>query len=211
MLDIPKLRCAPTMLPAQVMPLLTVCCAALAIASIVLVYRRMTGPAWTRVLLLMVGLLLVVPLWSVRPHLFTLLAVPLLVTLLARERYWPIPLLFVLWANMHGAVALGGVVLGAATAIAMLRWWIRRAPEDRRRALVLAVVLPISGAACLATPQGTHIFHFLSDSMTRVQAVGINEWQRTKPSDFYGGMFWIFAVAFMRSGQSAPMTAAPRR
>ena len=179
------------------MPLLTVCCAALALASIVLVYRRMTGPVWTRVLLLMVGLLLVVPLWSVRPHLFTLLAVPLLVTLLARERYWPIPLLFVLWANMHGAVALGGVVLGAATAIAMLRWWIRRAPEDRRRALVLAVVLPISGAACLATPQGTDIFHFLSDSMTRVQAVGINEWQRTKPSDFYGGMFWIFAVAFV--------------
>src|SRR6185436_5252215 len=54
-----------------------------------------------------------------------------------------------------------------------------------------------SGAACLATPQGTHIFHFLSDSMTRVHAVGINEWQRTKPGDFYGGMFWIFALAFV--------------
>ena len=178
------------------MPLLTACCAALAIAAIALVYRLMIGPAWTRLLLLMIGLLLVVPLWSVRPHLFTLLAIPLLITVLARERFWPIPLLFALWANMHGAVALGGVVLCAATATAFLRWWIRRAPEDRRRALGLALVLPLSGAASLATPQGTGIFSFLSDSMTRIRAVGINEWQRAG-LDIYGVMFWTVALAFI--------------
>ena len=179
------------------MPLLTVFCAAFAIGAVALVYRQMIGPAWTRLLLMVVGLLLVVPLWSPRPHLFTLLALPLLVMLLARQRFWPIPPLFALWANMHGAVALGGVVLGAATALAFARWRIRRAPEDRRRALLLAVVLALSGAACLATPLGAHLFHFLADSMTRVHAVGIGEWQRTGPTDPYGVMFYAVAVVFI--------------
>ncbi len=180
------------------MPLLTVLCAAFAFGAVALVYRQMIGSAWTRLSLMVFGLLLVVPLWSPRPHLFTLLAVPLLVMLLARERFWPIPPLFALWANMHGAVAIGGVVLAAATVVAFARWWIRRTPEDRRRALRLAVVLPLSGAACLATPLGAHLFHFLSDSMTRVRTVGIGEWQRTLPTDAYGVMF--YTVAFVFSG-----------
>ena len=102
-------------------------------------------------------------------------------TLLARERLWPIPLLFVVWANMHGAVALGGIILGAATAVAVLRWRMHRTPADRRRALVLAIVLPAAAAACLATPLGTGMFHFLADSMVRIRAIKIGEWQPTLP------------------------------
>jgi len=179
------------------MPLLTLFGGALVIATLALVHRLMTGPAWTRLVLLMIGLLLAVPLWALRPQLFTLLAVPLLVTLLARGRHAPIPLLFIIWANMHGAVALGGIVLGAATAAALLRWRVRRAPEDRRRALALAIVLAASALACLATPLGTGIFHFLADSMTRIGAVGIGEWQRPLPTDPYGAVFWIAAVALV--------------
>ena len=91
-----------------------------------------------------------------------LLAVPLLLTLLVRERYWPIPLLFVVWANVHGGVALGGVLLvvgdrGRAAALA------RRAgtPEDRRRALALAVVLPLSAARLPGDAARHRHLHFL--------------------------------------------------
>ena len=179
------------------MPLLTVSGAAFVIAALALTVRLMKGPASTRFLLLLVGLPLSIPLWVLRPHLVTLAAVPLLITLLARERFWPIPLLFVVWANMHGGVALGGLLLVVATAVAVLRWRIRRAPEDRRRARALAIVLPVAGAACLATPQGTAIFTFLSDSMARIRAVGIGEWQRTRPDDLYGVIFWVVALAFV--------------
>ena len=88
-------------------------------------------------------------------------------------------------------------MLGAATALALLRWRARRAPEDRRRALTLAVVLPLAAAACLATPLGTGIFDFLGDSMVRIRAVGIGEWQRTLPNDAYGAIFWVAALAFV--------------
>jgi hypothetical protein len=182
------------------MGLLTIVSAALVGAAVTLVYRLMVGPAWMRFVLLLVGLPLTIPLWGVRPHLFTLMAAPLLLALLARERFWPIPLLFVLWANTHGAVAVGGLLLGLATAVALLRWRLRRTPEDRRRALILAVVLPASGLACLATPLGTGIFRFLGDSMIRIQAVGIGEWQRATPKDAYGVIFWIAAIALVGLG-----------
>jgi hypothetical protein len=179
------------------MPLLTVFGAAFVIAALALIFRLMKGPAPTRFLLLLVGLPLSIPLWGLRPHLFTLAALPLLLALLARGRLWPIPPLFVLWANMHGGVALGGLLLGVATALALVRWRIRGAPEDRRRALALGVVLPLSAAACLATPLGAGIFHFLSDSMARIRAVGIGEWQPTVPVEPYGVIFWVVALAFV--------------
>jgi len=194
------------------MPLLTLSGAALVIAAIALVHRltfgrltfgrltfgrRTTGQDWTRFLLLAIALPLSMPLWALRPHLFTFAALPLLVTLLAREKLWPIPLLFVVWANMHGGVALGGLVLGAATAVALLRWRAQGTPEDRRRALALAAVLPLAAAACLATPLGAGVFHFLGDSMVRIRAVGIGEWQRPLPTDRYGAVFWAAAVGFV--------------
>jgi hypothetical protein len=179
------------------MPLLSLCGAAFVVAALALVHRLMVGPAWTRFLLLMLGLPLTIPVWTLRPHLFTLFAVPLLVTLLARARLWPIPLLFVLWANMHGGVALGGVILGVTTAAAVLRWRIHRTPADRRRARALAVVLPLAAAACLATPLGTGMFHFLADSMVRIRAVKIGEWQPTVPTDVYGAIAWALVLLFL--------------
>ena len=178
------------------MPLLTLFGAALAVATLVLVHRLMIGSAGIRIPLLMLLLIFVAPLWVLRPQLCTLLAVPLLMTLLARERFWPIPALFVVWANMHGAVALGGIVLGAAAAAALLRWSLHRTPADRRRALALAVVLPASALACLATPLGAGLLHFLADSMGRIRAVGIGEWQRPSPADPYGAIFFIAVLGF---------------
>jgi len=179
------------------MALLSLGGGAFVIAGLALIFRLMKGPAWTRFALLLVGLPLSMPLWALRPHLFTLAALPLLLTLLARDRLWPIPPLFLLWANVHGGVALGGVLLGVATGLALLRWWLRRARDDRRRAIALAVVLPLAAAACLATPLGAGIFHFLSDSMVRIRAVRIGEWQPTGLADAYGVYFWIVAAAFL--------------
>ena len=179
------------------MPLLTLFAGALAVAAVVLAYRLMVGRTGTKCLLMAVWLPLLPSGWSVRPQLLSLLAVPLLLTLLVRQRTWPIPLLFVVWANVHGAVALGGVMLGAATVAALVRWRLRRTPEDRRRALTLSAVLPLSALACLVTPLGTGIFHFLSDSMRRIRAVNIEEWRSSFTLEGVTVCFWIFAAAFV--------------
>ena len=54
--------------------------------------------------------------WLARPHLFTLLAVVILLDLLEREpprRLWPFAVLFVVWANLHGGFVYGYIVIGA--------------------------------------------------------------------------------------------------
>ena len=179
------------------MALLTLSSAVMAIGAVALSYRLMTGPLATRFLLVAVGLPLSMAAWVTRPHLVTLAAVPLLMTWLVRERHWPIPLLFVVWANAHGGVALGGVLLTMATALAVLRWRVRRAPEDRRRAFALAAVLPLSGLACLLTPFGLGMINFLSDSMVRIRAVSIGEWQPSIPTAPFTAGFWVLALAFV--------------
>jgi hypothetical protein len=179
------------------MPLLTAFGGALVIAGVAIAYRLMAGRAWTRCLLMIAWLPLLPSAWALRPQLFSLLAVPVLLTLLARDRVWPIPLLFLAWANAHGAVALGGVLLGVATATAILRWRLRGAPADRRRARALAVVLPLSTLACLVTPLGAGMFEFLADSMRRIRAVHIGEWQSSFEIGTVAIGFWVAAAAFV--------------
>jgi hypothetical protein len=179
------------------MPLMTLFGGAFVVAAVVFGYRLMVGRTGTKCALMIAWLPLLPSAWALRPQLFSLLAVPLLLTFLVRQRYWPIPLLFVIWANVHGAVALGGVLLGAATVTALVRWRVCGAPEDRRRALALLVVLPLSGLACLITPLGTGIFHFLSDSMRRIRAVHIDEWHSSFAIDLVTISFWVVAAAFV--------------
>ena len=179
------------------MPLLTICSGAFVVAGLALIVRLMKGPPWTRFALLLLAVPLSMPLWALRPHVVTLAAIPLLLTLIVRGSLWPIPPLFLIWVNIHAGAALGGVLLGVATVLALLRWRLTGQAEDRRRALGLAVVLPLAAAACLVTPFGTGIVHFLGDSMVRIRAVGIGEWQPTGLGDQYGIYFWLIAVAFL--------------
>ncbi|HVV49184.1 MAG TPA: hypothetical protein VHO06_05975, partial [Polyangia bacterium] len=94
------------------MPGLEVGAALLVLGAGAVVYRLMVGPRTTRFALLIVGLSIAASAWSLRPQLLTLFLLPVLVWLLARERWLVIPPFFLLWANAHGGVALGGVVLG---------------------------------------------------------------------------------------------------
>ena len=96
--------------------------------------------------------------WLARPHLFTLLAVVLLLELLEREPprpLWPYAGLFTVWANLHGGFVYGFILIGAYLAGDLLE--ARQAPDRgpwlrsaRGRALALAVAL----AASLVNPYG---------------------------------------------------------
>jgi hypothetical protein len=98
-------------------------------------------------------------------------------------------------------VAFGGLLLMVATAVALLRWALHRGGErghdDRRRALALAAVLALSGLATLVTPLGLDMFEFLADSMGRIRAIGIGEWQPARPTVLLGAVWWLVGAAFV--------------
>ncbi len=179
------------------MPGLELGAAVLILAAAVTVYRLMVGPRLTRFVLLTVGLLIAASAWSLRPQILTLFLLALLVWLLVRDRQlFLIPPYFLLWANAHGGVALGGLVLGACAAAAALRWIRTRAPDDRRRARALAVVLPLAGLAVAATPLGFGIYRFVVTSAARSYAAQIAEWFVLRPDSLFGAFFWAATIAF---------------
>src|SRR2546422_11063670 len=62
---------------------------------------------------------------------------------------WWLPLLALVWANMHGGFLVGLTLVGIFAGIAALGALVRGAAADGRRALVFTLVL---GAMLLATP-----------------------------------------------------------
>lgn len=179
------------------MPLMTAATGLLIVLAALLVYRLTVGAPVTRIAAMTIGVGLTAVVWGVRPQVATLLATVMLATLLARERFWPIPLLFLVWANLHGGVVLGGVVLVAVTVAALLRWRQSGAAIDRRRAGKLGLAVVLSGLASCATPLGVHIFRFVWDSTRRLDALRISEWRPSWPDNLVGGSCWVVAVAVL--------------
>jgi hypothetical protein len=178
-------------------PLLTLATAAFVLGGVWLTYRLMVGRPSIRFALLLAGLPVMMSVWAVRPHSLTLFAIPLLLTLVVRARWWPIPLLFVVWMNAHPGASFGGLFLALATAVALLRWRLRRTAEDRRRALALIVVLALSGLACLLTPLGFGVFGFLPESVARIHAMSVGEWQPARLDSALGAAIWVIAGVFL--------------
>lgn len=130
---------------------------------------RLLGASWLWTGLLGIEVGVAVTLYlDVRPqvvsYLFTALLLLLLTVARRRRRVlWAVPVLFALWANLHGSFLLGlGILLLEVLAAAVPEGWqarLRRTPPadpfPRRAALV---VLVVSGAATLVNPFGPGVY-----------------------------------------------------
>jgi len=123
------------------MPGLELGATALVLAAAALMWRLTVGPLATRAIVTLIGLALSSWFWVLRPQVLTLFLLAVLLTMLVRERYRLIPVLFLIWANAHGGVVLGGLVLAAAWAAAVLRAW-------RARGAVTPAVHRTLAASC---------------------------------------------------------------
>ena len=100
--------------------------------------------------------------WLARPHLLTLVAIPVLLELLTplgRGRLWPFALLFVIWANVHGGFVYGLVLIGIFGVAALLEAIRTRSSSEPRtdryqQVRFYALAFAVSAAATLATPLG---------------------------------------------------------
>jgi hypothetical protein len=170
-------------------PLATAGAAALVMGAYAVAYRLMGGPARLRFLALIAGIIGGANAWALRPHLFSLLLMAVLLWLLVREREVWIPPLFVLWANLHGGVVLGGVVLGAVTAAA----WIWNRPRFGR----LLITTALSGGATALTPMGPGLWTFVLHWAATASETGVSEWRAALPVEVEGLVFWLLALGFL--------------
>ncbi len=169
--------------------LLTAILAILTTAAWVLVWRLTPGHHLRRLVLLTLGIVPASIVWSIRPQVLTSFCVALTAWLVARRRIGWLPLLFLVWANLHGAVLLGLVILASAILAA--------AVVERSRLPWLAAV----GAACVLattlTPLGLTFWTELPASLARIREIGISEWRAPGVLVPQFAPFWMVLIALV--------------
>jgi hypothetical protein len=169
-------------------PLLTLLCASAVTGGWWIVSRLTPGPMIVRVALIGFGAVLSSPAWCLRPQVITLTMSAVTLAMLVRRRFlWWLPVLFLLWANMHGAVALGGVLVIAS--------WMSVAVHDRSALPRMTIIGFLCLVATASTPLGVSLWLEVPHSLQRLQDYGVIEWRApsiTNPQDL---PFWGIAAA----------------
>jgi hypothetical protein len=171
------------------LPLLTAFCAAAVLAAWLLVLNLTQGPAVQRLMLVGGGAAFSTAGWSLRPQVLTLALFAATLWLLVRRRFlWVLPPLFLLWANLHGAVATGGVLVVAAVVASILF-----AKELRAKTIGLAAACLVATAV---TPLGVSLWIEIPGSLNRLQSYNVIEWRAPglSPAD---APFWIMAAGLV--------------
>jgi hypothetical protein len=107
--------------------------------------------------------------------------------------------LLVLWANVHGSVVLGAIVVSLALILTTAR------ERDRRAVGKGAGLLAATWLSVLVTPYGTDIFAYYRLMLVHPPfAKLISEWQRTTPS-------WLTAVFFVLTAITITLALWQRR
>jgi hypothetical protein len=171
------------------MRLLTACAAALICAGWALIWRLTPGSTPRRLLLCGIGVMSSATAWALRPQVATLFLVAATAALLARRRYLLLPLIFFVWANLHGGVTLGLVLL-AAEAITI-------AFEQQRLPVRFLAIAAGCVAAATITPLGTSLWTDVPASLARLRAYGVTEWRAPGIGDPGYTSFWLLAAALV--------------
>ncbi len=127
--------------------------------------------------------------FTYRPQIFTFILFPAVLMLLQRydkssDPRWlyPLPVIFPLWANLHGGFLAGAGALALYTLFAIFR---------RKCAKALAAAVAASLALTLVNPYGVRLWSFLFHAVTMPRP-NIDEWKNiTLVRDFF--QFYVLA------------------
>jgi hypothetical protein len=170
-------------------------------AGTFLVARGAGLPNRSAALLTLAAFAVAAPALALRPQLFGLALFALVLLILGRRRadsraIWLIPLLVLVWANLHGSFFLGPLAV-------VLTWLadMHRGGERPHRLLAVAFV---SVAAACVTPFGPAVWAYAAGLSSDPSVTGrITEWQRTSVTDvagllFYGSLVAVVALVVRR-------------
>ena len=170
------------------LPLVTAFCACLLTTAWILCWRLSRGPLLDRLLVLSACVAGSTLVWSIRPQVFTIVLLPTMVMLLVRRRLTLVPLVILLWSNLHGGVLLGLLAIGMFAVVSTI--------YERRAVVAHLLCLVASVAATILTPLGLDYWPEIVRSLQRSQINRLLEWQAPAlpPAQFF---FWAAAAALV--------------
>lgn len=166
--------------------LLTLLFSGIITLAFALTYARSDGKPYLAGFALLLGALATAPTWGVRPQMLTLLFLSAFLFLLdrfsvTRENKFliPLPLLMLVWVNLHSGYAMGLVALGAYWFAAFVEGIVFLARKQRaqnsldaaptlspRNTRALLIVLILSALAVLVNPNGARMFIYPFETLT---------------------------------------------
>jgi hypothetical protein len=126
-----------------------------------------------------------IPNWGPRPQILTFVLASLELLWLrrflegsSRAVYW-LPLVMILWSNLHGGWPVAFVFLGVALVSELLHWFRNRGRvEHLERARVLTVLAAVCAVAVLINPNGPSVYAYPLETLASpAQQNLIAEWQ----------------------------------
>src|SRR5262249_15881072 len=117
---------------------------------------------------------------------FSLLFLAVAMTIVIAERVWWLPVLFFIWANCHGGVVLGLVVVSVAlvTSLDTLQGWRR------------PVAVMVAGvAAATPPPLGISFWSEMVGAVAGISQYPIDEWRAPSLGEMPLAPFWLAAGA----------------
>lgn len=156
--------------------------ACLAAFSLLVVYWMMSGPPLWRAFLIVLIATVSAPVWSPRPQLFTLICLAVVWGLVRKSRggagkhLFLLPLLFMIWSNLHGGYSLGLILLGCQILGMGLDRFSRHQDAPSLRSIgQWGLWSVVSGLAVLINPNGLNIWKI------PFQTVGVQVLQQAIP------------------------------
>jgi hypothetical protein len=171
------------------MPLVTIVSATAVTSAWLLVWRLTPGSTRASFLLTSLAVVSASTIWGPRPQVLSLVLLALTMWLLCSRRYVWLPITFLLWANLHGAVVMGVLVLAAALVAA--------AAEIRQRVPALALAVLGCLLTTLATPLGSAFWTEIPRSLARIRQLGIQEWDPPRLASLSLIPFWLMTVVLV--------------
>jgi len=180
------------------MPLLAGVNGLLAIGAVALTLPR-HRPRRLDVALLALAAPPLATLWALRPQVASMFLFALVLALIRSNRWWWIPSVMLIWANVHGDVVFGGLVLVAATTASVVVWLRERSPDATLRCRTAVAVTAISGLATLATPLGLRLWTYVLTAHDRYRQGDIQEWRPATDLTPVSLAFWIWVAIVLAS------------
>lgn len=178
-------------------------------ASLVSMLRQRRLDPRIATLVTLAAFVVAAPAMALRPQLLGMACLAVVLVLVVDRRVhpgrlWLVPVITIVWANLHGSFFLGPAVLGLA--------WLEDlhdGVQPRNRTLVVALVA--AAAACL-TPTGPWVYVYaVGLSVNPLVTARITEWQPTSLRDLPGILFYVSVLAVVvllaRRGRATPWPA----
>ncbi len=113
-----------------------------------------------------------------RPYLITFLLLAMTVALIEARRFWILPPMFLLWANLHGGFFAGWLVLAAYCAASLFERW-RGRPVAGERTLWIASALSVLCSGL--NPNGFQVLPIMLAYRRSPMQASLWEWQYPNP------------------------------